>query len=279
MHLKSCGITRSRGDPFAPESERGNSAGQSQSRGALNTGNARSSPAPGVGKKEAAPPRAPPPPSSPPVPAVASSSRAQSPPVPAAASRAQSPPVPAAAAFGPARSGAPANVLQEPSMAFDDEGPVEPMAPCSHCGRSFRQSALARHVGICQKVFQEKRKVFNAVKHAMPDEAVKAKKAHERLEKQEKRQGRCNPDPESIPMSLYEAEALRWLLHMLHKPVPPLGPLGVVSNVKATRAHTKTSIYRLSCNSEFIITEVHPELCRLLRYDPKEMVGMNLWHR
>ncbi|CAK9064224.1 unnamed protein product [Durusdinium trenchii] len=68
--------------------------------------------------------------------------------------------------------------------------------------------------------------------------------------------------------SLSLTEALRWLLHMLHKPV--------VSNVKATRAHTKTSIYRLSCNSEFIITEVHPELCRLLRYDPKEMVGMSI---
>ena len=32
------------------------------------------------------------------------------------------------------------------------------------CQQTARQSALERHMGICQKVFQEKRKVFNAVR-------------------------------------------------------------------------------------------------------------------
>lgn len=112
---------------------------------------------------------------------------AHSPPLPARkapdsmAPRPVSPPVPARQQEGP--SMAPAM----PMPPFDDEGPTEAMMPCPHCQRSFRQSALERHVGICQKVFQEKRKVFNAVKHAVPVEALKAKKAQERQEKQEKR--------------------------------------------------------------------------------------------
>jgi len=87
------------------------------------------------------------------------------------------------------------------SLAMHDEEapPDEPVAPCPHCGRTFRISALERHIGICQKVFQEKRKVFNAVKQAVPDEAAKAKKAHEKQEKMEKvAQGRKGPQDRPI---------------------------------------------------------------------------------
>lgn len=183
MHLKSCGITRSRGDPFAPsdqEERRGQSTGP--------TMEARSPPLPARKAREVPVARA----KSPPVPAQVS--RAKSPPVPAAAQRSESPPLPARASAGQSAA--------EPFIPpFADEGPMEPMMPCPHCQRSFRQSALERHIGICQKVFQEKRKVFNAVKNAMPDEAIKAKKAQERQEKQERRAGagaRRNPEEQPL---------------------------------------------------------------------------------
>lgn len=43
--------------------------------------------------------------------------------------------------------------------------------PCSLCGRKFRKEALERHMGICQKVFQSKRKVYNPTEHRLPDAA------------------------------------------------------------------------------------------------------------
>ena len=41
--------------------------------------------------------------------------------------------------------------------------------PCPHCGRSFVQRVLDKHVNICQKVFQNKRKTFNTQKQRMTD--------------------------------------------------------------------------------------------------------------
>jgi DNA-directed RNA polymerase subunit RPC12/RpoP len=45
------------------------------------------------------------------------------------------------------------------------------LIPCPHCGRKFKEEALAKHVGICQKVFQQKRKVYNTTEHRLPDAA------------------------------------------------------------------------------------------------------------
>eukprot|EP00929_Paragymnodinium_shiwhaense_P076692 TRINITY_DN39475_c0_g1_i1.p1 TRINITY_DN39475_c0_g1~~TRINITY_DN39475_c0_g1_i1.p1 ORF type:complete len:589 (+),score=142.56 TRINITY_DN39475_c0_g1_i1:60-1826(+) len=62
----------------------------------------------------------------------------------------------------------------------EEDAPPEPLEPCQSCGRSFRLKALERHMKICNKVFCEKRKVFDATAQAVPQEAVKAKKVHER---------------------------------------------------------------------------------------------------
>lgn len=53
------------------------------------------------------------------------------------------------------------------------------LLPCKHCGRMFSHEALAKHVNICQKVFQKKRKVFNPTEQRLPDvpEAADLKKA------------------------------------------------------------------------------------------------------
>lgn len=70
-----------------------------------------------------------------------------------------------------------------------------------------------------------------------------------------------------------DQEAVRWFLHSLHKPAPPLAvpwmhlksehcllsaASKVVSNVTATRAKAEKTPLRLSCNREFIIDYVHP---------------------
>jgi hypothetical protein len=49
------------------------------------------------------------------------------------------------------------------SSDIDDGGNVELLA-CPDCDRKFRREALARHVGVCKKVFLQKRKVFDSKK-------------------------------------------------------------------------------------------------------------------
>jgi len=44
------------------------------------------------------------------------------------------------------------------------------MITCRHCQRSFNEQAHSKHVKICQKVFQKKRKVYNMTDHRLPDE-------------------------------------------------------------------------------------------------------------
>lgn len=44
--------------------------------------------------------------------------------------------------------------------AGDDDAAAK--CPCPHCGRTFSEEAFGRHVGICEKVFIRKRKVFDS---------------------------------------------------------------------------------------------------------------------
>ncbi|XP_035755762.1 zinc finger C2HC domain-containing protein 1B [Egretta garzetta] len=41
------------------------------------------------------------------------------------------------------------------------------LAPCTTCGRRFAQDVLLRHVPICKKVFNKKRKPFNSLKQRL----------------------------------------------------------------------------------------------------------------
>jgi len=51
------------------------------------------------------------------------------------------------------------------------ENETSELIPCNGCGRNFRPEAHAKHVGICKKVFQDKRKVYNTTEHRLPDAA------------------------------------------------------------------------------------------------------------
>jgi len=48
------------------------------------------------------------------------------------------------------------------------------LLPCRHCGRNFKLEAHAKHENICQKVFQNKRKVYNTTDHRLPDDPALA---------------------------------------------------------------------------------------------------------
>ena len=37
------------------------------------------------------------------------------------------------------------------------------------CGRMFNANAIEKHEKVCQKVFQQKRKVFNSASHRAPE--------------------------------------------------------------------------------------------------------------
>lgn len=56
----------------------------------------------------------------------------------------------------------------EHAAQLAEEEDVE-LIPCTICGRKFKAEAHAKHVGICQKVFQSKRKVYNTTEHRLPD--------------------------------------------------------------------------------------------------------------
>lgn len=58
--------------------------------------------------------------------------------------------------------------LAERAMALSEAENIQ-LCPCKHCGRSFKSEALEKHEGLCVKVFQQKRKVFNTVEQRLPD--------------------------------------------------------------------------------------------------------------
>jgi len=132
-------------------------------------------------------------PTSPPLPAQAKQQgyRPASPQLPAQAKqqayRPSSPPLPVAAKAEDRPPSPPIAAAASQAEPFSEDVDSEPLDACPHCARTFRRKVLERHIGICQKVFMEKRKAFDAVANAIPQEAVKAKKVQERQEKQEKK--------------------------------------------------------------------------------------------
>jgi len=80
--------------------------------------------------------------------------------------------------------------VSQPNLEFEAElAPAESQLPCPHCGRTFREKALQRHIGVCVKINRE-RKVFNTMQHALPAEAVQAhKQAEKQVAKQKANRG------------------------------------------------------------------------------------------
>jgi hypothetical protein len=102
--------------------------------------------------------------------------------------------------------------MEKPPSTHDEMGdpydvPDEPQLPCPHCGRTFREKALQRHVGKCLKINKE-RKQFNAVAQALPAEAVKLHKDVERQEaKQAKKNKNCDTAKPCGQMPAWKAKS------------------------------------------------------------------------
>lgn len=76
----------------------------------------------------------------------------------------------------------------------------EPLLPCPHCGRTFREKVLQRHVGTCLSV-SKPRKQFNALQHALPVEAIKLHKQAEKQSAKAEKQSAKVVDNEAIKPS------------------------------------------------------------------------------
>ncbi|KPI85949.1 hypothetical protein ABL78_4992 [Leptomonas seymouri] len=62
-----------------------------------------------------------------------------------------------------------ADVAGSALPGFDGETQAVELIPCSHCGRRFAPTALARHENICANL--KTRRVFNAAKQRLPEDA------------------------------------------------------------------------------------------------------------
>ena len=51
---------------------------------------------------------------------------------------------------------------------YEDNQATELVLCSEGCGRKFNENALEKHEKICRKVFQQKRKVFNAAEFRQP---------------------------------------------------------------------------------------------------------------
>eukprot|EP00993_Chasmostoma_nieuportense_P000162 NODE_1148_length_1634_cov_70.164565_g1080_i0.p1 GENE.NODE_1148_length_1634_cov_70.164565_g1080_i0~~NODE_1148_length_1634_cov_70.164565_g1080_i0.p1 ORF type:complete len:537 (-),score=81.60 NODE_1148_length_1634_cov_70.164565_g1080_i0:22-1578(-) len=58
-----------------------------------------------------------------------------------------------------------------------------PMAECPSCGRNFRTDRLTKHMGVCDKVFGQKRKQFNMKAQRLDGEALALQRQARRFEK------------------------------------------------------------------------------------------------
>lgn len=61
---------------------------------------------------------------------------------------------------------APSGFSPEIGAADADNGPL---VPCPDCGRRFNPDSIGKHIKICKKVFQQKRKQFNSVEARLGD--------------------------------------------------------------------------------------------------------------
>lgn len=127
--------------------------------------------------------------------------------------------------------------------------PNQPQMECPDCGRKFNESAFARHVKICKKVFVEKRKTFDSSKHRVAEaEQLKLMKKAKEEERRKARQtamqkgrqqaGKGNDDvivQEKIPK--WKADREQFLAAIKAgkafskaqaegKPLPPMEPSG-----------------------------------------------------
>ena len=111
--------------------------------------------------------------------------------------------------------------IKEKELINVEQG--EATYPCPDCGRNFAQAALEKHIKICKKVFQDKRKAFDskATRITDPEQARLMRKG----EMNEKRQARLNNNNKATnsnkePKWKKQSEEFRNIIHGKASNVP-----------------------------------------------------------
>lgn len=106
------------------------------------------------------------------------------------------------------------NLNTEKEKANPEAG--EPTYPCPDCGRSFVQSVLDKHVKVCKKVFQSKRKEFDSQKKRVIDEEheniIKENEMKEKYQQKAKPKGKGS-DKKAVPKWKKQSEQFRNMIH------------------------------------------------------------------
>lgn len=95
---------------------------------------------------------------------------------------------------------------------FPDEDAQDagPLVPCPDCGRSFAENRLEKHMKICKKVFQQKRKKFDSAANRLGDmENGKQLVANaHKLEKEKERKADGGQDKEQEKLPAWKQKSL-----------------------------------------------------------------------
>jgi len=103
-----------------------------------------------------------------------------------------------------------AQMMEEQAAAGEAEDDGGELLPCQHCGRNFKAEIHAKHEGICVKVFQKKRKVYNPTEHRLPDDPALAevkRKAAQQTRKGEVGIGAANQGGELVKKNAWRAKS------------------------------------------------------------------------
>jgi len=68
------------------------------------------------------------------------------------------------------------NPVSSKSPVPEDDGDMRTL-PCPHCERHFNEDSHDKHVRICKKVFQSKRRTFDVASKRVPEELAREAKA------------------------------------------------------------------------------------------------------
>ena len=102
------------------------------------------------------------------------------------------------------------------------EQQIEPTCPCPDCGRTFNCSVIDKHVKICKKVFQEKRKAFDskASRISDPEQAMLMRKGEMKDKRQTKHNDGATKVGDNEPKWKKQSEEFRNIIHGKAKNVP-----------------------------------------------------------
>ncbi|XP_062981508.1 zinc finger C2HC domain-containing protein 1B [Elgaria multicarinata webbii] len=97
------------------------------------------------------------------------------------------------------------------------------LLPCETCGRHFAQEALTRHVPICKKIFNKKRKPFNSLKQRLEGTEIPTVKKKPPQKNQPEKKSNWRQQHENF-ITAIRAAKLATIAMKEGRPLPPPPP-------------------------------------------------------